>query len=80
MDPLLSLEHPWMVSIFFFDPRLQIGSHHCGGFLVDEYHITSAAHCFFSGSKPLKPINFEVYVGAYDLKHLNAPYKVEKIY
>jgi len=67
-------DHPWMVYI-------EVGSgSYCGGFLVDQQDVITAAHCVFDGHRPLEPVNFQVYVGAYNLDSLDTPYEVEKIH
>jgi len=66
-------DHPWMVYIKYLKKGL------CGGFLVDQQHVITAAHCAVSAHGPREPSNFEVYVGAYNLDSLDAPYEVEKI-
>ena len=66
-------DHPWMVYIKYFKRGL------CGGFLVDRQHVITAAHCVVDYHGPREPSNFEVYVGAYNLDGLDAPYEVDKI-
>jgi secreted trypsin-like serine protease len=39
-------EFPWMISF-----KSNIG-HFCGGFVVSERHVLSAAHCFYHSANP----------------------------
>lgn len=38
-------EFPWQVSLEVLHPALGFLGHWCGGVLIDEYWILSAAHC-----------------------------------
>ncbi|XP_036442723.1 granzyme B-like [Colossoma macropomum] len=50
---------PYMVSL------QENGKHHCGGFLVSESFVMSAAHCWNNG------MNLTVVIGAHDLDNCN---------
>ncbi|XP_029797585.1 serine protease 38 [Suricata suricatta] len=50
---------PWQVSVHY------AGFHVCGGSIVDEYWVLTAAHCFQKG-RSTEP--FDVYVGLVDLR------------
>ncbi|CAK6445175.1 unnamed protein product [Pipistrellus nathusii] len=50
---------PWQVSVHYG------GFHICGGSIINEYWILTAAHCF---SKNRSPAAFDMYVGLVDLK------------
>lgn len=52
---------PWMVSIHV-NNSITV-RYLCGGALIDNYHILTAAHCF--GRKALKPSNYLVKVGGH---------------
>jgi len=41
-------EHPWQVALFY-DLEDPYGSHFCGGSLIDDRWVISAAHCFTPG-------------------------------
>ena len=58
--------YPWMAAIYFrvADNRFLPG---CGGSLVSERWIVSAAHCFVNGGVTADPNNVAFLLGATDL-------------
>ena len=58
--------YPWMAAIYFrfADNRFLPG---CGGSLLSERWIVSAAHCFVNGGVPADPNNVAFLLGATDL-------------
>lgn len=67
-------EWPWQVSLFFK------GSHVCGGVLISEKFLLTAAHCIDSDDESsLVVSNWKVYVGVESLNNLPAPHKVKRI-
>lgn len=38
-------QYPWQVSLELFHPQFGFIGHWCGGVLIDEWWIISAAHC-----------------------------------
>ncbi|CAL1268284.1 unnamed protein product [Larinioides sclopetarius] len=51
-------EFPWMVSI------QENGRHVCGGSLIDNTHVLTAAHCFVSRRAALDPTRFVIRAGS----------------
>lgn len=64
---------PWMVAIFNGNARRQL----CGGTLIDERHIITAAHCF--AGRSLDPSLYSVQIGEIFLGEENANYGVKDI-
>lgn len=58
---------PWQASIFYGDNNI------CGGALISDQHIITAAHCFGGNVKP-SPLGYYVYFG----KHHKHPDHVDK--
>uniref|UniRef100_T1JYB4 Peptidase S1 domain-containing protein n=2 Tax=Tetranychus urticae TaxID=32264 RepID=T1JYB4_TETUR len=74
-------EYPWIAHLRFFIGKNTTRYGLCGGSLIDEWHIITAAHCIHDSSKKLRPIeSVEVYLGVKDLTALNKPYKVSKYF
>ena len=44
---------PWQVSIQAYKARLNIWENICGGTILNQYTILSAAHCFYTSYKRL---------------------------
>ena len=42
---------PWQVSIQEYRPALNSWAHFCGGTILNQYTILSAAHCFYESYK-----------------------------
>jgi len=74
-------DHPWQVSIQRINKKYPgqsfKESHFCGGSILDEYHIITAAHCFddenFENKENWK--KFTVWTGLDDLDELDEPVK-----
>ncbi|KAI4903333.1 hypothetical protein NFI96_018530, partial [Prochilodus magdalenae] len=65
---------PWQASLHF------MGSHTCGGSLVAQDFILTAAHCFPKDSASWQvPSNWQVYLGVVLQYQLPQPYSVEQI-
>lgn len=67
-------EWPWQVSLSFK------GSHVCGGVVISESFVLTAAHCIPSNDESsLVVSNWKVYVGVVSLNTLPAPHEVKRI-
>lgn len=67
-------EWPWQASLQFK------GSHVCGGVLISEVFLLTAAHCMPSNDESsLIASNWKVYVGVVYLNTLPTPHKVKRI-
>ncbi|XP_014256631.1 trypsin-1-like isoform X2 [Cimex lectularius] len=55
-------EFPWIVSI------TRRGGHFCGGTLINNRWVLTAAHCLCSGSRILSAVELKVTVGGHDLR------------
>lgn len=67
-------EWPWQASMHFK------GSHVCGGVLISEYFVLTAAHCMPSEDESsLIESNWKVFVGVVSLNSLSAPHNVRRI-
>ena len=67
--------YPWMAAIYFrvADNRFLPG---CGGSLVSDRWIVSAAHCFVTGDVPSDPNNVAFLLGATDLTSDDGVFRV----
>ncbi|XP_017781229.1 PREDICTED: trypsin-1-like [Nicrophorus vespilloides] len=65
-------EFPWLVSI------TRRGGHFCGGSLITNRHVLTAAHCICSGvgNDILKPASIKVSLGQYDLRKESDAYEM----
>ncbi|XP_064645604.1 plasma kallikrein-like [Lineus longissimus] len=59
-------EWPWVVSIQIHQEGWDDFMHWCGGAILDDKHIITAAHCFMSPADPSKPAQWKVIVGEHD--------------
>ena len=66
---------PWAVQIQFKSPRTGNFTHICGGTIINEWYVLTAAHCCLS----LNPRDFKLKVGAYRLKDKGDIKDVDKI-
>ena len=58
-------EFPYQVSIKVWEANnVSLNLHFCGGFIVDEYHVVTAAHCL----RDIPIIYMEVLAGANNMK------------
>ncbi|XP_030638892.1 transmembrane protease serine 13b [Chanos chanos] len=65
---------PWQVSLHF------VGSHTCGGSLVAEDFVVTAAHCFPEETDGARnPSYWRVYIGMVSQYNLPLPYYISKI-
>ncbi|XP_066515210.1 transmembrane protease serine 13-like [Hoplias malabaricus] len=65
---------PWQASLHY------MGSHTCGGSLISQDFILTAAHCFPRDSTSAQfPSNWRVYLGVVSLNLLPSPYSVDEI-
>ncbi|XP_067828052.1 serine protease 55-like [Heptranchias perlo] len=62
-------EFPWQVTITHWR------KHHCGGSLINEYWVVTAAHCVANR----KSKNLQVIAGTVDITHQENTHNVEKI-
>ncbi|CAG4948952.1 unnamed protein product [Parnassius apollo] len=58
--------YPWQVEIQMIDPDRLTFEHHCGGAVIAERIVLSAAHCF--DKQPLQLDQFRIVVGEHRLK------------
>ncbi|XP_043210506.1 serine protease svh-1-like isoform X2 [Amphibalanus amphitrite] len=56
-------EFPWQAQIRTFDRKLDSWVHYCGGVIVSERFVLTAAHCMTKANS-----EYEVVVGEYDLR------------
>ncbi|KAG8195188.1 hypothetical protein JTE90_027932 [Oedothorax gibbosus] len=64
---------PWMVGIFNGNKKKQL----CGGAVIDDRHVITAAHCFTG--KSLNPKLYTVQVGEILLRDINTDYEVQEV-
>ncbi|XP_074604412.1 venom protease-like [Brevipalpus obovatus] len=77
----LNHEYPWMAHLRFYPNKNKKRFFYCGGSLIDEKHIMTAAHCLHTVNKTLYPFdNVKVYLGLTNLKNLTKPFYVEEYF
>lgn len=70
-------EFPYQAQIRFKDDK----SHICGGTIISEWYILSAAHCFFDDDNNIYPYELDVVVGSIYLDGRSGTvYNVRKYY
>ncbi|KAM7293147.1 hypothetical protein ISCGN_026277 [Ixodes scapularis] len=72
-DPAIPLEFPWMVSIRLKEPIHGYKDHICGGSIINDQHIMTAAHC--ASLEDVKTENYVVVVGE---QNINVPDATEE--
>jgi secreted trypsin-like serine protease len=59
---------PWQVAV------LNRGGLYCGGSLINEWWVLTAAHCVYgAGGKPLEPLELSIALGEYDRTRTDQP-------
>lgn len=66
---------PWHASILHIDLSLNI-QYKCGGTLLNDNSILTAAHCVYENSRPLVPDRILIQLGRHNLK-VSGPYSQE---
>ena len=58
---------PWQVSLQLWNSDLQQFEHQCGGSIINDRYILTAAHCFIFVDGAMDPKNWQVVAGEHEL-------------
>lgn len=65
----------------FYPDKKSKKFYYCGGSLIDDQHVMTAAHCVHSPKKKVYPFDqVKVYLGLHDLRNLTNPIEIEEYF